>query len=63
MKKEKEEEHTLLKEKHDLPGNINTDNKSEKSNNTSNETNLSDDTYHIFLHFTNIKHKSVTRSY
>ena len=46
----------ILKEKQDLPTNIDTNTKSEKSNSTSNITNPSVDTHPVFLHLT--KHKS-----
>ena len=54
--KEKKEELATLKEKQDLPTNIDTDTKSEKSNSTSNITNPSVDTHPVFLHLT--KHKA-----
>ena len=50
--KEKKEELATLKEKQDLPTNIDTDTKSEKSNSTSNITNPSVDTHPVFLHLT-----------
>ena len=54
--KEKEEEIATLKEKQDLPSNIDSNTKSEKSNSTFNITNPSVDTHPVFLHLT--KHKA-----
>ena len=53
--KEEEEEIATLKEKQDLPSNIDINTKSEKSNSTFNITNPSDISRLVFLHLTKYK--------